>query len=254
MPHPIRGPRAAWRTRSIDRGRYGRQRGRDGRHAAIPHDIGFTCPLQLLGCRPRSTRLAAHTVAVVIQTVFIRPNHLDGPRIRRSIAASACAVDIAGEGHARVVRRVAPRGLGLRWRRWCGCWGRWWRCRRRGRRRRRGCCRCRWCRGGGCCGRFSRRRSLGGRRPIDSGGAIRSGFVAVVIRGTPGDRRGRQQHDDGSDDPGIPGCRLVPRWLRRRLTSELRPPRLWWRWIIAVGGRWVLVTHFFPSLIGGQPA
>ena len=130
-------------------------------HAVVGAQIDRSAVTSARG--PRSAGVATHA-AVVVATVFILADDLDGPGVDGSVAASAFTVDVAGDGHAGVVGRVAPPWrLGRRLWQWRGCRRRRrWRWRRRRRWRR-----WRWCRSGsrrrrwsGCgrwCGRCGRR-------------------------------------------------------------------------------------------------
>lgn len=70
-----------------------------------------------------SPAFAADSVAVAVEVVDIGPNDSHAPGVRRSIAAAARAIYVAGNGHAGFVGRVAA-GCGF-WRplrdrtRWC---------------------------------------------------------------------------------------------------------------------------------------
>src|SRR5690606_3417197 len=68
----------------------------------------------------RRSALAAHTVAVTVEAVDVGPGDGDGSiHVRRPGAAATCTVDVAVDGYAAAVVRVARPGrlrIGLRFR------------------------------------------------------------------------------------------------------------------------------------------
>jgi hypothetical protein len=65
-----------------------------------------------------SRLLAADAVAVAVQVVLIRSDYPDSAGVDRAVSTPTFTVDIAGDGYARFVRRVAFIRRLSRWWHW----------------------------------------------------------------------------------------------------------------------------------------